>query len=95
MSIRTDGMDDTQRTFQFGYCSKGRKVVIEVGAIYEVQPLNKNKNRKNRGRICTVLGFRDWNSSCGKHTTERARVKWHDTERIGFVDPHDLIAKTS
>jgi hypothetical protein len=84
-------MDDNQRTYNYGFGRKFREVTIEVGLPYEIQPLNLNKNRKNRGRICTALGFRGWSSSCGKHTTGRVRVKWHDSEKIGYVDPTDLV----
>lgn len=84
-------MSEDQRRYNYGFGKKHREITIEVGLTYEVQPLNLNKNRKNRGRICTVLSFRDWSSSCGKSTTERVRVKWHDDEKIGYVDPCDLI----
>jgi hypothetical protein len=84
-------MNDNQRTYSYGFGQKHREITIEIGLPYEVQPLNLNKNRKNRGRVCTALGFRGWSSSCGKSTTERVRVKWHDDDRIGFVDPTDLV----
>ena len=82
---------DESRTYRYVFCGKNRELTIEVGLVYEVQPLNKNKNPKNRCRICTVLGFREWPSSCKKHVTQRARVKWHDDDRTGYVDPEDLI----
>lgn len=79
------------KIYQYSSGKINREVTIEVGLVYEVQPLSKQKNKKNRGRICTVLGFREWLSSCQQHATERARVKWHDTDRIGYVDSVDLI----
>lgn len=77
--------------FSYRFGSKYRSIEIIVGDMYQIQPLNKNKNRKNRGRICTVMGFRTWPSSCGKHETIKVRVKWQDNKRYGYVDPEDLI----
>ena len=78
-------------TFKYGFSSKFREVEIIVGCDYKVEPLNKRKNLKNQGRICTAQGFRNHLSSCGQHETNRVRVKWHDNEKYGFIDPRDLV----
>ena len=77
--------------FSYGFGSKHRNIKIIERAMYEVQPLNKQKNPKNRGRICTAMRFRKYYSPCGEHETIRVRVKWQDNERYGYVDPTDLI----
>ena len=81
---------DESRSYNYGFCGKNRKVEVVVGLRYEIRPLNKLKNVKNQGRVCMVLGFRDY-ESCGQHRSERARVRWIDNRRIGFVDPKDLV----
>ena len=64
---------------------------LVIGQKYRVEPVNKLKNKKNRGRICSVGSIRKWASSCGKSETFRARVKWQDNGKVGFVDPIDLV----
>lgn len=84
-------MNKNQRTYLYGSGWKHREVTIQVGLLYEVQPLNPNKNRRNRGRICVVLGFRGKQSSFGEQTDEQVKIKWQDDNQIVFIDPTDLI----
>jgi len=63
---------------------------LVIGQRYRIEPVNKLK-KKNRGRICLVKGIRKYTSSCGKPETFRARVKWQDNGKGGFVDPIDLV----
>jgi hypothetical protein len=62
-----------------------------IGQKYRVEPVNKLKNKKNRGRTCLVRGIQKYTSSCGKSETFKARIIWQDNGRFGFVDPVDLI----
>jgi hypothetical protein len=64
---------------------------LVIGQKYHVEPVNKLKNKKNRGRICLISSIQKRPSSCGKSETFKARVKWQDNGNVGFVDPIDLV----
>ena len=62
---------------------RSRSVDVYVGRDYVVDPLNPAA-RRNRGRTGQVLGFEGAKDG-------RARFRFHDTGRVAFVQPSDLL----
>ena len=62
-----------------------RTVILKEGNNYRVNPLNPRKT-KHHGRRLMILTIYDFfNNKCGK-----CKVRFLDTNRIGFVDMEDL-----
>ena len=67
--------------------TKSREVVLKVGNIYVIEPLNSRK-MKNRGRQVEILRFREG----GKVPDAVAVVKYLDTGRQGVISELDDLA---
>ncbi len=83
-------MNRNQRTYLYGCGWKRREVTIQIGLTYEIQPLNQRK-KLNRGRHCTILGFKGKIRTPLNPESDRVRGRWQDDNSIAFVDPTDLI----
>jgi len=68
-----------------GWCGKHRSITLSVGVRCRVEPLSP-QTKKNRGRICTVVGFRKFGGS-----EELAAVIWEDTGKYGGAEMGDLV----
>ena len=70
-------------------CTLGQNVVVgpdvTVGDRCRVEPISPSK-KKNRGRVCTIVGFRKFGASI-----EMASVIWEDTQEYGGADMSDLV----
>jgi hypothetical protein len=63
--------------------TRTRLVDVNAGEEYVVEPMNPAA-RKNRGRTGTVVGFEGVQDG-------RVRFRFTDTDRVGLVDPSDLL----
>lgn len=73
------------RTVGSSHCGKHRMGVLTVGDRCRVEPISPSK-KKNRGRVCTIVGFRKFGASI-----EMASVIWEDTQEYGGADMSDLV----
>jgi hypothetical protein len=64
-----------------------RKVVLESGKLYKVDPINPQK-MKHRGRICEFIRWYDDDSRGERDIIE---VRFLDTNRKGRVEGSDLV----
>lgn len=62
-----------------------RKVMLEYGKAYKVIPDNKNK-LKHRDKVGVLHGFKLDKTG----NVYQARIKFDETNRIGYVDVADL-----
>jgi len=58
---------------------------LQIGDICRVRPLGPGEIG-HRGRVCTIQKF-----SCTDKFGFRAHVRFHDDERVGKIEPFDLI----
>jgi hypothetical protein len=76
--------DVTQRVVEAFVGKASRRVVLEVGRRYRVEPTNPTAKR-NRGAEGTLVGFTDVKDG-------RVGIKFDDTGRVRLVSPSDLVA---
>ena len=81
-------MDIQTKTVVSGTAPHQRVVVLDVGKVYLVSPINE-RNMDNRGRTCILLEFVAY--SYDKPEDILALVKFSDTNRQGRVELEDLI----
>ncbi len=75
--------DATGQVVETVVCKTRRRLVLEVGRRYRVEPSNPAATR-NRGAEGTLVGFAGLKDG-------RVGVKFDDTGRVRLVNPTDLV----